>query len=77
MLLFLRQISRRGGTFSSLLNFARIAHCILLGLMKRIEGNNPLVCNYTALTMKNSRFRLDQAALRDMLDKTETERQIL
>ena len=45
--------------------------------MKRIEGNNPLVCNYTAHTMKNSRFRLDRAGLRDMLDKTETERQVL
>ena len=56
MLLSLRQ---RAGTFSSLLNFARVAHCILQCVMKRIEGNNPLICCSTALTMKNSGFRLD------------------
>ena len=42
-----------------LLNFARIAHCIIQSVMKRIEGNNPLICRSTTLTMKNSGFRLD------------------
>ena len=37
-----------------LLNFARIAHCILQGVMKTIEGNHPLIWHSTAPTVKNS-----------------------